>query len=340
MNCGRSLVCASLLLAGCVSDQRFLEEDLAALDETPPPAEQTEGEAEQTLNIAAMLSALANREYRIGPGDVLEVFAVDIQEASGIYTVGPDGRISLPYVGVIELGGATRARAAERIEERLAEKYRSPQVDIVVREYNNNRVFVLGEVRRPGEFNFAGPPTLLGALARAQGLTSDADLRGCTIVRGHDTLIEVNLYDLLRRGNRQLNISLLPGDTVYVKDDDDNSFYVLGEVGRPGAYSRTETVDLVDAIARAGGLTDDAQKREVRIVRRRKDGAAPEIRSFDLKRLLESSPDMPTPRIRKADIVYVPRRHLASFNYVLRQITPSLNLFLLGDAVSTALDDE
>ncbi len=289
---------------------------------------------------AKILDELTTREYRIGAGDVIEVFAVDIEEINDSYTVGPDGRISLPYVGIIDLQGVTRAEAGVQIEEKLKAQYLNPQVNVVVEEYNNNRVFVLGEVRWPGEFNFAGPPTLLGALARAQGLTDNADLRGCTIIRGRGTLIEVNLYDLLRKGNRQLNLPLLPEDTVYVKSDDDNTYYVLGEVGHPGAYPRTQNVDIIEAIARAGGLSEDARKQNVKLIRRRDEGAPPQITTYNLDQFFKKSRSSDTPAVERADIVYVPTRRVAGFNYILRQITPSLNLYLLGESVAETADGD
>lgn len=328
-----------LLLLGCASGPRAVPQivsEAQALE--PTPAAESEQEAEVTdEDLSAFLDDYSSREYRIGSGDVLRISAPDIEEIEDSYTVGPDGRISLPYVGVVDLQGLTRAEVGERIEKKLEGDYLEPDIDVIVEAYNNNRVFVLGEVRMPGEYNFAGRPTLLGALARAQGLTDNADLRGCAIIRGRGMLIEINLYDLLRRGNRRLNVSLLPQDTVYVKSDEDNTFYVLGEVRHAGAYARTEDVDIVEAISQAGGLTENARTNHVHLIRRSGRDENPLATKYNMGDLLSGQGGARTPKVSKADIVYVPRRRLASFNYILRQLSPSLNMLLLGETLSDRL---
>lgn len=329
-------VCLASMLAGCAMFSRNGQVAAvnAELQEMSDRSAVSGGVQENTPGANA-----TNKEYLIGAGDLIKVFAVDIPELTDEYTIGPDGKITLPYIGIINLRNMTRTDASRAIEEKLTGVYHNPEIHVIVEEYNNNRVFVLGEVRMPGEYNFAGPPTLLGALARAQGLTKQADLRACTIVRGRGTLMEVNLYDLLRRGNRRLNIALQPEDTVYVKSDEDNTFYVLGEVRHPGAYARTQDVDIVEAIAQAGGMTENGRSKDIRLIKRGSGLDKPAATQYDLKQLLSAATSKP-PRVHKADIVYVPRRHLASFNYVLRQITPSLNLFLLGDAVFGTMDED
>ncbi len=206
--------------------------------------------------------------------------------------------------------------------------YLSPKVDIIVEEYNNNRVFVLGEVRKPGQYNFPGRPFLLAALARAEGLTDKADMRGCTVVRGKGTLIEIDLYDLLRKGDRSLNIPLLPEDTLYVKADEEHTFYVLGEVNHPGVFPRGLEMNVVRAVALAGGETHDAQLKTVRVVRREKTGP-PQIIELNVAGMVKGEVENSL-QIKSGDIVYVPRRGIASFNYYVNQITPSLNTMMLG----------
>jgi polysaccharide export outer membrane protein len=210
--------------------------------------------------------------------------------------------------------------------------YLNPKISIIVEEYNNNRIFVLGEVRKPGQYNFPGRPLLLGALARAEGLTDKADMRGCTILRGQGMVIEIDLYDLLRKGDRTLNIPLLPEDTVYVKTDDERTFYVLGEVNRPGVFARGQEVDVIRAIAMAGGETHDAELSVVRVVRREKE-EPPKMFEVNVAGMLDGEAAY-IPSIDSGDIVYVPRRGIATFNYYITQLTPSMNTILLGASVA------
>ncbi len=266
-------------------------------------------------------------DYRLGAGDQIQVYSVDVPEVSRKYVIGPDGKITLPGVGVVSLNELTREQGAEKIEELLKAIYLDPKISIIVEEYNNNRIFVLGEVRKPGQYNFPGRPLLLSAVARAEGLTDKADMRGCTVLRGQGTVIEIDLYDLLRKGDRTLNIPLLPEDTVYVKASDENTFIVLGEVVRPGVFTRGQKVDVVRAIAMAGGETHDAQLSIVRVMRREKEG--PKVYEVNVAGILKGESEY-IPSIESGDVVYVPRKGIASFNYYITQLTPSMNTILLG----------
>ena len=248
----RTIVLTGLmLLAGCGTPA-----PKAPAPSSSPAPENTPLEgATLTPHDLSVLEAEA-LDYRIGAGDVLELYSSDNPEIGRKYVVGPDGQITLPGIGVMRADGMTRTELGKRVEDLLRPLYRAPSVSILVESYNNNRVAVLGEVRKPGQFNFADRPTIMSALARAEGLTDAADLRGCKIIRGRGTLIEINLYELLKRGNKALNIPLLPEDTVFVNRDEEHTFYVLGEVARPGVFSQGGSMDVVRALALAGDATE------------------------------------------------------------------------------------
>ncbi|MCF7849224.1 MAG: SLBB domain-containing protein, partial [Kiritimatiellales bacterium] len=250
-----------------------------------------------------------------------------------------DGCITLPFVGVCHLEDMTRDQAADYMADRLGKYYRNPDLNIIVKEYNNNRIFVLGEVRWPGEYNFKGRPMLLGALARAQGLTRDADMRACNIVRGKGILITVDLYDLIQRGNRELNIPLQPDDTVFVGRNAEDMFFILGEVGRPGAYARSRNVDIVRAIAMAGGVTEDAADTKVQLLKR-SGSAAGKVMEIDMHSAIDGDLTEAGTAIGNNDIIFVPSKNIARFNYLLRQITPSLSVLLMSNSVADIFDPE
>ncbi|MFZ4395567.1 MAG: SLBB domain-containing protein [Kiritimatiellia bacterium] len=270
-------------------------------------------------------------DYRLGSGDVVELYCMDIPELNRRYSIGPDGKLTVPGVGVVSLDGLTREQAAKRIEEILKPTYRDPHVSLLVQEYLNNRVSVLGEVRWPGLYNFPGRTLLLDALARAQGLTAKADMHGCTVVRGNGMVIEIDLFDLLRKGDRLLNIPLLPNDAVFVRADEEHTIIVLGEVAKPGVYKLGQDEDVVRAIAEAGGETKDASLHRVQIVRRDKNGQASAL-EVDVDRI-QYAQNVDSPPLDAGDIVWVPRKGVATFNYYLNQITPSMNTILLGTAL-------
>jgi len=266
-------------------------------------------------------------DYHLGSGDLLELYCMDVPELNRKYALGPDGKLTVPGVGIVSLDGLTRDEAEHKIQG-LLKDYRNPRVNLLVQEYNNNRVSVLGEVQWPGLYNFPGRTLLLDALARAKGLTEKADMHGCTVVRGNGMVIEIDLYDLLRKGDRTLNIPLLPDDAVFVRADEEHTFVVLGEVNRPGVYKLGQDEDVVRAIAEAGGETHDASLHRVHIVRRDKNGQASSL-EVDVDRI-EYAHNIDSPPLASGDIIWVPRKGVATFNYYLNEITPSMNTILLG----------
>ncbi len=311
-----------VLAAGCVTKV------------TLPPAPVSTNAPSRSMS-AEQLKSLQTElgDYKLGAGDEIQIYAMDIVELNRKYVIGPDGKITVPGFGVVMLDGLTREQAAKLITDRVKLQYLSPRIDVIVEAYNNNRIFVLGEVRKPGQYNFPGRPLLLSALARAEGLTDKADMRGCTIVRGKGMLIEIDLYDLLRKGDQTLNVPLLPEDAVYVKADEEHTYYVLGEVNRPGVFPRGQDVDVIRAIALAGGSTEDGALQKVHIVRRIKPGE-PELIDVDMADLLKGRAGI-SPSIESGDIVFVERRGMAKFNYYLRQLTPSLNTIMIGASMKT-----
>ena len=317
-----ALALLALGLAGCAT-QLVL----------PPPAAPANAPsrgltAEQLKSLQTELG-----DYKLGAGDEIQIYAMDIAELNRKYVIGPDGKITVPGFGVVPLDGQTREQAAQRITDLVKGQYRHPRVDVLVEAYNNNRIFVLGEVRKPGQYNFPGRPLLLSALARAEGLTDKADMHACTIVRGNGMLIEIDLYDLLRKGDQTVNIPLLPEDEIYVKASEEHTFFVLGEVKNPGVYPRGESVDVVRAIALAGGYTEDGALQKVHIIRRTQPDK-PELLDVDVNSLMAGG-KVASPLIMSGDIVFVERRGWAKFNYYLRQLTPTLNTIMIGASLKT-----
>ena len=316
----KRIACLILLLGlgACEAPRPFPDADKAV--DLPHPATSLTPEQLKQLDVTI-------GDYRLGSGDVVELYCMDIPELNRKYTLGPDGKLTLPGVGVVSLDGLTREQSEQKIAGLLT-NYRNPQVNLLIQEYLNNRISVLGEVQWPGLYNFPGRTRLLDALARAKGLTEKADMHGCTVVRGNGMVIEIDIYDLLRKGDRTLNIPLLPDDAVFVRADEEHTFIVLGEVNHPGVFKLGQDEDVLRAIAEAGGETHDASLHRVQIVRRDKNGQAAAL-EVDLDQV-EYAQNVDSPPLASGDIVWVPRKGAATFNYYLNAVTPSLNTILLG----------
>lgn len=267
--------------------------------------------------------------YRIGPGDKLTVRVWERPELTGEHVVGPDGYVSLPVVGPIELQGLGREESHALVTSALSQFYEAPIVTIEIDDYVSNRILVLGRVSKPGALQFTEPPTLLDAITMAGGLpvgglgSEKATLTRCAVFRGRTHMVWMNLKDLLAGRDLSLNLQLRAGDLVYIPDADDQLVYALGEINTPGAYNLSPEMTLMDVIARAGGLTEDGDPNRINLVRP-SEGASMQV---SLRELLSPDPTLNV-SLQQGDVLYVPSSTLGRVGYVMKQINP-LTSFLI-----------
>lgn len=293
-----------------------------------------------SAQIIKQLSAIDNekQEYRLGPGDIMDISVWRRPEISRQnIVVAPDGVISLPKVGVISVSGQTIANITKTITDILSKSYEHPQVTIIVRQFHNNKAFVLGRVSEPGVVNFPGDGTLLEALALAGGLPhigKDTFLTKCAIIRGNETVIWIDLRDLLDNGNMSLNARIQNNDVIFIPEAEDEMVMVLGEVAKAGPVMLKRGLNLVDAVMRAGGYTNAANLEKVFILRQ--EGTQGLVQQVDMEQMLESGDFNQNFALQKNDIVYVSPTGITRFNYVMKQLMPSLKVLSMSTGI---LDD-
>ncbi len=157
--------------------------------------------------------------YTIGPEDVLSVVFWRDKEMSGDVVVRPDGRISLPLLNEIEAAGQTPDQLRERIEKSAARFVAEPNATVIVKEINSRKVFITGNVAKPGSYPLTGDMTVLQFIAAAGGLLEYANDKNIGILRevdGKERRLTFNYRDVARGRSVQQNIQLKPGDTVVV----------------------------------------------------------------------------------------------------------------------------
>ena len=156
----------------------------------------------------------------LGPGDVVEVRVYQEKELSGLFRVGVDGTFSYPLVGSVKASGMTSTKLADELRTRLKSGYmRQPQVSVFVKEFNSKKVFVLGEVRKPGTFRFEDKMTIVQAVTLAGGLKALAAknrLILTRIVEGAERKFVVPFSQISE--GRSSNVFLQPGDIVFVPE--------------------------------------------------------------------------------------------------------------------------
>lgn len=158
-------------------------------------------------------------DYVLAPGDVLNirVFGYEDLELKAV-EIRPDHKIDFPLVGEISTFGTTPGKLAHMLTASLREFLRDPQVSINVDKYHTTRLYVLGEINKPGLYELNKQHNLLDAIGIAGGYTKDAAKKKVFIIPGNQAKppIEINLLQLLQTGNVNLNISLDDGDTVFL----------------------------------------------------------------------------------------------------------------------------
>ena len=200
-------------------------------------------------------------EYRVGPGDVLEVNVLENAEVSRTPTVQPNGTIVLPLLGEVEVGGLTVPEIQRKLTTLLARDYLvNPQVEVKVKEYQSQFVTIVGEVNSPGRKPLRGRTRLVDLLVEAGGFTPRASgdilitrLEG-TFDGGAKTLhIRLSGGALTPQDQVNLEVVLRNGDLITASQ----KYYVTveGEVSRPGRYPIEGDLTVTGAVSTAGGLT-------------------------------------------------------------------------------------
>jgi polysaccharide export outer membrane protein len=295
-----------------------------------------------TPEVIRAYEANSQQEYLIGPGDVVRVDVWNRERLSGEHLVGPYGKITLPMMGVFHIGGLNRNEAANRIADLYRQYYDDPLVNVKILKFLNNKVYVLGRVSNPGVIHFNGDGTLLEALSLAGGLpTRDKTifLSKCYIVRGKEQIIWIDLLQLLQKANIKLNIRLTNNDIIYIPESMDAAVFLMGEVENPGAYQiQTAGLTLLDAINLAGGATENGNINKIRLIREMDEQQG--VKIVDLETVLASGNFSQNYLLKDNDIIYIPRKGIATFNYFLRQIDPFIRTFLSGAVIyKTVIDD-
>ena len=157
----------------------------------------------------------------LGPGDVFEVRVFEEESLSGTYRVAQDGSIDYPLVGRIQVAGLEPPAVADALAEALRQGdfLRSPQVSILVEEYNSKRVSVVGAVARPGTFQFTAGMTVVQAISQAGGFTPMASTNNVVVTRRDEGQIRryVVPVEEITEGQRD-DFLLQTGDTIYVQE--------------------------------------------------------------------------------------------------------------------------
>jgi polysaccharide biosynthesis/export protein len=205
-------------------------------------------------------------DYVIGPGDRLQVELYGSQNRSLQVTVQRDGRINFPEIGPINVQGKLFDEVRADVEARVARQLIGTRASVSMGDTRSIRVFVLGEVKKPGSYVVSGLGTITSALFAAGGVESAGSLRRIELKRQGRVERRLDLYDLLIRGDTTDDTKLLPGDVIFIPPVGP-TVSVDGEVRRAAIYEIKSESTLNDVVELAGGLTPDADRSRLIVTR-------------------------------------------------------------------------
>jgi polysaccharide biosynthesis/export protein len=213
----------------------------------------------------------ASEDYRLGAGDLLKIVVFDHDELNLDARVSQTGNITFALVGQVPVGGLSTREAELLLSKRLADGgfVSQPQVSILVSDYESQKVSVMGQVTKAGQYPLDSSKSVLDALALAGGLLSDTAGDDATLVRADGTHVAIDLPKLFD-GDAAMNLPVHDGDTVFVQRA--AQFFVYGEVQHPGQYRLPRNTTISQAISIGGGLTPRGTQRGAIVKRLDADG--------------------------------------------------------------------
>ena len=215
----------------------------------------------------APLDVSLGPDYVVGPGDTLTITLWGGTTQNITRTVDRDGRILVPEAGSIDVAGLTLRRVQSLIEGVLKTQYRNAQMAVTVSQLRSVRVYVVGDVQRPGGFDISSLATPLSALYAAGGPTAAGSLRTLRHYRGKTLIEEVDLYDFLLHGLRGESARFEGGDTLLVPPAGPQ-IAISGAVRRPAIYElKNGESSLASIVEDAGGFTPAASLSHITIER-------------------------------------------------------------------------
>jgi len=206
-------------------------------------------------------------DYRIGPGDLLKISAFGYPELATEARVAQSGSITFPLIGEVAVSGLSTQDAENLISKRLTDGGFIPkaQMSILVTEYQSQKISVMGQVMKPGQYPQSQSNRVLNSLAEAGGLVTTSAGDRATLLRHDGSKADIDLAALFN-GDPTQNLAVAAGDTIYVAKAAE--FYIYGEIQKPGVYRLERGMTVSRAVSAGGGLTPRGTERNAVVKRR------------------------------------------------------------------------
>ncbi len=278
--------------------------------------------------VLSFQTSIYAQDYEIGNGDILEIRFWQEATLNTNVRVAENGKITIDIIGEIEAAGKTTSKLQNDIVRQISRlNARISQAVVRVIEFNFQHVFLKGQIMTAGKHTFEKIPDLWTVINEAGGITEFGDLSRVTIIRGGEDAgkieivnvsraIETGTLNNLPKIDRQDTIEIprtsanLPTGEFAQQIGARNQFYVIGAVNTPGPLVFEENIDIMDALALAGGPAENANLKKARIIS--KDGIYAQTLEIDLEKYSHTG-NIPRYILKKEDTFLLPRNESGGF---------------------------
>jgi len=240
----------------------------------------------------------AEEDYLLGGGDTVSIVVYDQPDLTTVVRISQDdGTITFPLLGEVAISGFSPEEAGRKLAKLLKEGgfIKRPQVALTVKEFQSQKISVMGQVNKPGQYSLKGESRVIDLISQAGGLKADAaDV--ITVVKnenGKQVKREIDLL-LFYAGDITQNIKVSRGDLILVPKMDE--FYIHGEVKKSGMYRLERGMTVMQALSVGGGISNRGSLKGIVVTRVQSDGTTKKIK-VEL-----------TSKVKPKDVLYVKER--------------------------------
>ena len=219
------------------------------------------------LTFESSMNLATPQNYRLGPGDEVNIDISGASQESITETISPDGYVTVEDIGIIQLGGLSVSQAKAKLRSVLGARYQGSHIELTVGQTRTITISVIGEVKMPGTYTMSAFATVYNALYMAGGPNEIGTLRNVKVYRNGRLLSNVDVYDFLLNGKLTGDVRLQDNDIVTVGPYE-ALVNITGKIKRPMFYEMKKSESAATLLRYAGGFTGDAYTKTIRINRK------------------------------------------------------------------------
>lgn len=221
----------------------------------------------KNLTFQSSMNLATPQDYRLGPGDAVNVDISGVSQESITETISPDGTITIQGFGTIQLSGLSVSQAKAKLKRVIGPRYQGSRIELTLGQTRTITISVMGEVKVPGTYTMSAFASVYNALYMAGGPNDIGTLRNIKVYRKGKLLSNVDVYDFLLNGKLTGDVRLQDNDIVTVGPYE-ALVNITGKVKRPMFYEMKTTESAATLLKYAGGFTGDAYTKAIRINRK------------------------------------------------------------------------